>query len=106
MAASPEAQEFIVSRIRAHQTRLQALLEPTSLNTRFNFIPLEIADLMVPSTRHCAADEIAQIPHNKMSAVQVVAFSVCSFVVGISATFAVLRNRRVTTSDDYHQVVA
>jgi len=106
LAASPEAREFIASRIRQHQTRLQALLEPRSLNMRFNFIPLEMADLMVPSTHGCANEELAQIGHNEMSTLQVVAFSVCSFVVGISATFAALRSKRVTTADDYHQVSA
>ena len=65
-----------------------------------------MADLMVPSTHRCANEELAQIPHNEMSTLQVLAFSVCSFVVGISATFTAIRNKRVTTADDYHQVAA
>jgi len=106
LAASPETQEFIASRIRQHQTRLQALIEPKNLNMRFNFIPLAMADLMVPPTPSCANEELVQIRHNKMSTLQVVAFSVCSFVVGISATFVAFRSKRVTTADDYHQVAA
>jgi len=106
LAASPETHEFIANRIRQHQTRLQALIEPKNLNMRFNFIPLEMADLMVPSTHRCATEELAQIRHNEMSTLQVVAFSVCSFVAGLSATFAALRSKRVTTADEYYQVAA
>jgi len=106
LATNPEAREFLANRISQHQKRLQALLEPVALNTRFNFIPLEIADLMIPAAAHCANDELAEIPGSALTTLQVAAFSVCSFVMGVTATFAVLRKKTVTLADDYHQVSA
>jgi len=106
LATNPEAREFLANRISQHQKRLQALLEPVALNTRFNFIPLEIADLMIPAAAHCTNDELAEIPGESLSTLQVVAFSVCAFVIGVTATFAVLRKKTVTLADDYHQVSA
>jgi len=106
LATNPEVREFLANRISQHQKRLQALLEPAALNTRFNFIPLEIADLMIPAAAHCANDELAEIPGSALTTLQVAAFSVCSFVMGITATFAVLRKKTVTLADDYHQVSA
>merc|ERR1711957_488423 len=104
LATNPEARAFIAHRIAQHQRRLQAMLQPVGLNTRFNFIPLEIADLMIPAAKRCTTDELAQIPRKALSTLQLAAFSVCSFVIGIAATFAALRKKSVSLAGDYHQV--
>merc|ERR1740117_926125 len=106
LATNPKAREFMANRIAQHQRRLQALLEPVGLNTRFNFIPLEIAELMVPAAQHCTNEELAQIPHKALSTLQAGAFSVCSFVIGIAATLGASRKKIVILADDYHQVSA
>jgi hypothetical protein len=102
LAASPEAQQFFVDRIAQHQARLQHLFQNT---TSFDFIPLEIADMMVPS-EPCTTEELAQTPSTALSTSQTAAFSVGSFVVGAAITWAVARKTRATSPDDYHQVVA
>jgi len=104
LATNPEARAFIAHRIAQHQRRLQAVLQPVGLNMRFNFIPLEIADLMIPVAKQCTNDELAQIPRKALSTLQLAAFSVCSFVIGIAATFAALRKKTVSLAGDYHQV--
>jgi len=103
LAASPDAQEFVVNRIAQHQRRLQAVLHP-GLNMTFSSIQLEISDLMVPSAQPCSTDDLAQMPGTDLSPLQAFAFSVCSFVMGVTATFAVVRRTRATSADDYHQV--
>lgn len=106
LAGNPDAREFVVNRIRQHQRRLQSLLQPHSLGTRLNFVPLEIADLLVPAAQDCTNDELAQIPGKSFSTMQAAAFGVGSFVMGVAATFVAIRKRTVTPADDYHQVAA
>jgi len=106
MAADPESREFIASRIAEHQQRLQALLEPAMLNTRFNFIPLELVDQMIPPAAHpCITNNLAQIPPRTEGTFQTVVFSVCSFVMGM-ATLGALHKKRATPADAYYQVSA
>ena len=106
MAADPESREFIASRIAEHQQRLQALLEPAMLNTRFNFIPLELADQMIPpAAQPCITNDLVQIPSRTEGAFQTVVFSVCLFVMGM-ATLGALHKKRVTPADAYYQVSA
>merc|ERR1711865_1234263 len=99
LATDPDAKAYVASRIAAHQFRLQSLLQPRILNTRFNFIPLEIADLMVPAEPHCATD-LAQTPLRAWSMFQIAALGVCSFVLGIATTFGVSRKKSVTPADE------
>jgi len=99
LATNPEAREFLANRISQHQKRLQSLLEPVALNTRFNFIPLEIADLMLPAAAHCTNDELAEIPGKALTTLQAAAFTVCSFVMGVTATFAASRKKTVALAD-------
>jgi len=101
LAASPEARNFVAYRLAQHQRRLQAVLQHTS----FNFTPLEISDVMVPSAQPCTGDELAQIPSTALSTAQTAAFSVCSFVMGLAITLTVVRKTRASSADDYHQVV-
>merc|ERR1719272_2922281 len=105
LATNPDARTFVARRIAAQQGRLQALLEPQLLNTRFNFIPLEIANLMVPAEPHCAT-EFAQIPPRASGTLQIAAFGVCSFVLGITITFGVLRKKSVISADQSFAVLA
>jgi len=106
MAADPESREFIASRIAEHQQRLQALLEPAMLNTRFNFIPLELADQMIPpAAQPCITNDLAQIPSRTEGTFQTVVFSVCSFVMGM-ATLGALHKKRATPAEAYYQVSA
>jgi len=106
MAADPESREFIASRIAEHQQRLQALLEPAMLNTRFNFIPLELVDQMIPpAAQPCITNDLAQIPSRTEGTFQTVVLGVCSFVMGM-ATLGALRKKRVTSADAYYQVSA
>jgi len=99
LATNPDAREFVSNRIAQHQRRLQALLEPVGLNTRFNFIPLEIADLMVPLAQPCTNEELAQMPGTTFSTLQAAAFSVCSFVMAAVVTSAAMRRKTVTPAD-------
>jgi hypothetical protein len=105
LASNPAAREFIVNRIAQHQRHLQALLEPEMLNTRFNFIPLEISDAMFPVEQPCTADELVQMP-STLSNFQMLVFVVGSFAMGMAATFGVLRRKLQMSADDYHQVSA
>jgi len=102
LAASPDAQEFIADRISQHQRRLQAVLHP-GLNSTLGSMQLEISDLMALA-QPCTNDNLAQMPGTEISPLQAVAFTVCSFVMGVTATFAIVRRTRVTSADDYHQV--
>jgi hypothetical protein len=97
---NPDAREFVANRIAQHQIRLQALLEPVNLNTRFNFIPLELADLMIPPAPECTNSELAQMPLQGQTGMQAAAFSVCAFVMGVAATFAALRQRKTVALAD------
>jgi len=99
LATNPDAREFVSNRIAQHERRLQALLEPVGLNTRFNFIPLEIADLMVPLAQPCTNEDLAQMPGTTFSTLQAAAFSVCSFVMAAVVTSAAMRRKTVTPAD-------
>jgi len=100
LAASPEARKFVVYRLAQHESRLQAVLK----NTGFNFTPLKISDVMVPSAQPCTGAELAQIPSTALSTAQTAAFSVCSFVMGLAITLTVVRKTRASSANDYHQV--
>jgi len=106
LAANPEVRDFVASRIAQHQSLLQGLLEPEGMNTRFNFIPLELAESMMSTTPACTNDELVQSPGTHSSTSQVAVLSVTSFVMGVAATFAAFRKKHVTPADDYHQVTA
>lgn len=108
LAENPDMRDFVRYRIAQHQRRLQAVLQPDSLNTRFNFMNLDnLADLMVPEpTQDCASEELAQVPGTTFSAFQVAAVSVSSFVMAVVFTSAAVRKRTATPADDYHQVAA
>jgi hypothetical protein len=105
LASSPDAREFVVGRIAENQKRLQTMLHPIGFNTSSNFLQLEIADLMAPA-QPCTTGELAEMPSSTFSTLQVAAFVVCSFVMGVAFTSAVVRKTRATSADDYHQVVA
>jgi len=100
LAASPEARKFVVYRLAQHESRLQAVLK----NTGFNFSPLEISDVMVPSAQPCTGAKLAQIPSTALSTAQTAAFSVCSFVMGLAITLTVIRKTHASSANDYHQV--
>merc|ERR1719329_1614426 len=106
LIANPEVKDFVASRIAQHQRRLQDLLEPQGMNTRFNFIPLSIAEAMVPTTPACTNDQLVQSPGTQSSTSQVAVLSVTSFVMGVAAAFAAFRKKHVTPADDYHHVTA
>ena len=106
LTANPEVKDFVASRIAQHQSLLQDLLEPQGMNTRFNFIPLSIAEAMVPTTPACTNDELLQSPGTQSSTSQVAVLSVASFVIGVVASFAAFRKKHVAPADDYHQVTA
>merc|ERR1711865_395688 len=97
---------LVASRIAQHQSLLQGLLEPEGMNTRFNFIPLELAESMMSTTPACTNDELVQSPGTHSSTSQVAVLSVTSFVMGVAATFAAFRKKHVAPADDYHQVAA
>lgn len=99
-AASPEVQEYVLHRIVEHQNRLQRVLDISSIHV--NLMPLEIADLMAPCTNE---EELSQAPGKGLSTMQVAAFTLCSFAMGVAFTFAAIRKKSVA-ADDYHQVVA
>jgi len=99
LAANPETRTFIASRIATHQNRLKALLQPQTLNSRFNFIPLEIAGLMVTAESSCAT-ELAQIPQSGSFTFQIAVCAAFSFVVGIGTT-RFLGKKSVTPADEY-----
>merc|ERR1712127_403202 len=103
LAASPDAHEFIVNRIAENQRRLQAVLHP-GLNSTLGAMQLEISDLMA-LPQPCTNDNLAQMPGTEIGPLQAVAFTVCSFVMGATATLAVVRKMSANSADDYHQVV-
>jgi len=98
LAANPEAREFIASRMAEHQSRLQSLLEPAMLNTRFNFIPLALTDFMM-APAECSNNDLVQIPIAEVSTFQMGVFSVCSFVTGVAVMFGVLRKKGMVSAD-------
>jgi len=108
LASSPEVRDFISNRIAEHQNRLQGLLEPAALNTRFNFIPLEIADRMVaPGGQPCSNDLLAVASPKDASIFQMILVSgVCSFATGLAVTYGALRKKSVVSADAYHEVSA
>jgi hypothetical protein len=108
LAENPEMREFFAQRLAEHQSRLQALLEPEALNTRFNFAPLQVAELlMAPVHEGCANDALAETAPVAASTFQTLALGVCSFVTGIAATYGAMRRRKATPSADaYYQVSA
>jgi hypothetical protein len=107
LAENPEVRNYVAGRIAAHQSRLQALLEPKLLNTRFSFVPLEVMELMMaPAPKPCGNDVLAETTPMGLSSFQTVVFSVCSFVMGIAATFGTLRKKAVSSPSDYHEVCA
>jgi hypothetical protein len=107
LAENPEVRNYVAGRIAAHQSRLQALLEPKLLNTRFSFVPLEVMELMMaPAPKPCGNDVLAETTPMGLSSFQTVVFSVCSFVMGIAATYGTLRKKAVSSPSDYHEVCA
>jgi hypothetical protein len=105
MAGNPEVRDFVAGRIAEHQRRLEALLEPKILNTRFNFVPLQIVDLMVPPVGEgCDDDVLAQTAPMATSASQIVVLGFCSFAMGVAATYGAMRKKAVSSADAYHQV--
>jgi len=107
LASSPEVRDFISNRIAEHQNRLQGLLEPAALNTRFNFIPLEIADRMVaPGGQPCSNELLAVASPKDASIFQILVFGVCSFAMGLAVTYGALRKKSVVSADAYHEVSA
>lgn len=109
LSSNPEAREFVANRIADHQRRLQAVLEPRALNTRFNFIPLKIADLMMdpmaPGGQPCSSD-LAETSPKETSFLQMVSLGVCTFAMGVATTYGALRKKSVVTADAYHEVSA
>jgi hypothetical protein len=108
LAENPEAREFFAQRLAEHQRRLQALLEPESLNTRFNFVPLQVAELlMAPVHEGCANDALAETAPVAAGTFQTLALGVCLFVTGVAATYGAMRRKKATSSADaYYQVSA
>jgi len=108
LASNPEVRDFISNRIAEHQNRLQGLLEPAALNTRFNFIPLGIADRMVaPGGQPCSNDLLAVASPKDASIFQMILVSgVCSFATGLAVTYGALRKKSVVSADAYHEVSA
>jgi len=107
LASSPEVRDFISTRITEHQNRLQGLLEPAALNTRFNFIPLKIADMMVaPDGQPCSNELLAVASSKDASIFQILVFGVCSFAAGLTVTYGALRKKSVVSADAYHEVSA
>jgi len=109
LVSNAEAREFVASRIVDHQRRLQAVLEPQVINTRFNFIPLELADLMMapmtPDGQPCSSDLAATSPKDT-NILQVVSFGVCTFAMGVATTYGALRKKSAVSADVYHEVSA
>jgi hypothetical protein len=106
LAENPDVQDFFAQRLAEHQSRLQALLEPTWLNTRYNFIPLQVADLMLaPSPEGCANNVLAETAPMATNTFQSLALGVCSFVMGVTATYGAMR-KKAAPSDSYYHVSA
>merc|ERR1740117_378930 len=107
LASNPEVRDFISNRIAKHQNRLQGLLEPAALNTRFNFIPLEIADRMLaPGGQSCSNELLAVAPPKDASIFHILVFGVCSFAMGLAVTYGALCKKSVVSADAYHEVSA
>jgi hypothetical protein len=103
MAENPDVRDFFAQRLAEHQSRLQALLEPTFLNTRYNFIPLQVAELMLaPAPKGCTNDVLAEASPMATSTVQNVVVSVCSFVMAATATYGAMRKKAVPSDTYYH----
>jgi hypothetical protein len=100
LAENPEVREFFANRLAEHQRRLQALLEPSQLNTRFNFVPLQVADLLLaPAHEGCANDALAETAPMAVSTFQSLVVCACSFAMGVAATYGALRRKKATPSD-------
>jgi len=107
LSSNPEAREFVANRIADHQRRLQAVLEPRALNTRFNFIPLKIADLMMdPMAPEPCSSDLAETSPKETSFLHMVSLGVCTFAMGVATTYGALRKKSVVTADAYHEVSA
>jgi len=98
LASSPDARAFVTSQIAQHQRHLQATLQPKSLNTRFNFVPLELAELLVPAEQHCAS-ALAETPAQSVSVAGTVVFAMFSFFVGVAVNQGLMRQRKVALAD-------
>jgi hypothetical protein len=104
LAGNPKVREFIAGRMAKHQKRLQALLEPKALNTRFNFIPLkQVLDLLVPpAPEHCTNEVLAQTAPMGASIFQTGLLGVASCAMGFAVTFGALRKRAAPSADGYY----
>jgi len=98
LTSSPDARAFVTSQIAQHQRHLQATLQPKSLNTRFNFVPLELAELLVPAEQHCAS-ALAETPAQSVSVAGTVVFAMFSFFVGVAVNQGLMRQRKVALAD-------
>merc|ERR1711957_1076642 len=98
LSSSPDARAFVTSQIAQHQRHLQATLQPKSLNTRFNFVPLELAELLVPAEQHCAS-ALAETPAQSVSVAGTVVFAMFSFFVGVAVNQGLMRQRKVALAD-------
>lgn len=102
LAGNAQAREFIASRIATHQRRLQALLEPKGMNTRFNFIPLHFLSLMVPAVpKVCTNDVLAETAPMGASILQTGLLGVGSCAMGFAASFGALRKKGLPSTDGY-----
>jgi len=98
LSTNPDARAFVRSRIVEHQHNLQATLQPKSLNTRFNFVPLELVDLMVPVQQPCATN-LVETPMQVSSVASSVVFGIFFFSMGVAVHYGFIRQRKVALAD-------
>jgi len=98
LSSNPDARAFVRSRVAQHQLHLQATLQPKSLNTRFNFVPLEFVDLLVPAEQHCPS-ALAETPTQSFSVAGSVVLGLFSFSMGVAVSVGLVRQRKVALAD-------
>jgi hypothetical protein len=105
LVSNPEVREFFAHRIAEHELRLKSLLEPTAMNTRFNFIPLEIAEkMMAPSGDGCLDQNLVEdSPITSISKSAILC--VGAFMTGMAVTYGAL-GKKTVSPDEYHEVSA
>merc|ERR1719488_158692 len=84
LSSNPELRAFAKHRLSVHTANLQQLLQPSSLNTRFNFLNMDLAEKLFPEESNCGS-VLAQTDNASNS----VNMAVMAFFAGVTtAAFA------------------
>lgn len=107
LSSNPELRAFAKHRLSEHTANLQQLLQPSSLNTRYNFLNMDLAEKLFPEESNCGS-VLAETVKASNSA-NIVALS---FVAGLTtAAFAFVahlkfkKNTAVTEQDSPYSVM-